>query len=979
MEYPPHLIRQFAQELAQQITGEVRFDEASRALYATDSSNYRMPPIGVVLPRTIEDVIQTVALCRSYQLPLLPRGGGTSLAGQCCNYAVILDFSKYLNQVLAIDPEKRLARVQPGCVLDDLRKAAEPYGLTFGPDPATHYNNTLGGMIGNDSCGVRSVLAAFEGEGPRTSDNIETLEILTYEGVRLSVGKTSEQELHTIIEGGGPRGEIYAKLKQIREQYAELIRQRFPNIPRRVSGYGIDQLLPENNFNVARALVGSEGTCAIVLEATVQLIKNPRHRVLLVLGYPDIYQAADHVPEILTHKPSGLEGMDSVLIEAMTRSRIHPQHIELLPPGKGWLITEFGADTPAEAEKKAQRLIEETRAKRSDLSFQLFQSAEEQQRIWLVREAGLSAFAHVPGEPLTWEGWEDAAVAPEKLGVYLRELHKLFRKYHWQVSIYGHFGQGCMHCRIPFDLTTAAGLTQYRAFMEEATDLVLSLGGSLSGEHGDGQAKAEFLEKMYGPELMRAFHQFKSTFDPQFKMNPGKVIDANRITEHLRLGTDYQPWQPDTHFSYPQDQGNFGNVALRCVGVGKCRRKEGGLMCPSYMVTQEEKYSTRGRARLLFEMLKGEIIGKHRWRESAVKEALDLCLACKGCRSECPMGVDMASYKAEFLSHYYQHRLRPRQAYAFGLISRWLRVMTKAPWLFNFLSQNFLFSSFSKKLVGMANERTIPAIAKETFTSWFKKRTASRKEGKKIILWPDTFTNYFHPHIGQAAVEVLEQLGYQVLIPDTTLCCGRPLYDYGFLKTAKKTLLTILTTLSNEIRAGIPLIGLEPSCVAVFRDELLNLLPKNEDARRLAGQTFTLSEYLTSDQKHYPWPQLQKRALIQIHCHHKAVMGFESEQSLLRQLGLDFEVMDAGCCGMAGSFGYAQGEHFELSIKAGERVLFPKIRQSPEQTLIIANGFSCQGQILHGTGRQALHLAEVLKMALTQSSNYHEKTSERLE
>ncbi|HEV2581355.1 MAG TPA: FAD-binding and (Fe-S)-binding domain-containing protein, partial [Ktedonobacteraceae bacterium] len=655
-----------AHDLRASMRGEVRFDEGSRALYATDGSNYRQVPIGVVLPRSIEDVIQTVALCKRHAVPLLPRGGGTGLAGQTCNTAVIIDMSRHMRAILDLDPGRKIARVQPGVVLDVLRNAAERSRLTFGPDPSTHAQCTLGGMIGNNSCGTHSVMAG------KTSENVESLDILTYDGLRLRVGATSDDELAQIIREGGRRGDIYARLKTLRDTYADLVRARFPNIARRVSGYNLDQLLPENGFHVARALVGSEGTCVTVLEATVRLVSSPPARALLVLGFSDAFIAADYVPEIMAHRPIALEGFDSALIENMRKKNLHPAEAALLPEGGGWLLVEFGADTPQACLEQAQPLIEQMRHKAHPPPIKLFDQPREAAKIWMVRESGLGATAIVPGEHHHWEGWEDAAVPPEKLGDYLRDYSRLVKRFGYTTAFYGHFGQGCVHNRIDFDLASHEGIVKFRAFMEEATEMVVGYGGSISGEHGDGQARGELLPRMFGPELMQAFREFKAIWDPEGKMNPGKLIDAYPLDEHLRLGASYNPAQPATHFSFADDEGSFAAAALRCVGVGKCRRVDGGTMCPSFMVTHDEEHSTRGRAHLLFEMLQGQVLTDG-WRNEHVKQALDLCLACKGCKSDCPVNVDMATYKAEFLSHYYQGRLRPMSAYTMGLIFRWAR------------------------------------------------------------------------------------------------------------------------------------------------------------------------------------------------------------------------------------------------------------------------------------------------------------------
>jgi FAD/FMN-containing dehydrogenase/Fe-S oxidoreductase len=954
-----------AVELRTTIRGEVRFDDGSRALYATDASNYRQVPIGVVIPRTIEEVVQTVATARRYGAPVLPRGCGTSLAGQCCNVAVVIDFTKYLHNILAIDPHHKRARVQPGTILDDLRHRAERHHLTFGPDPSPHGWCTFGGMIGNNSCGVHSVMAG------KTDDNIEELEILTYDGLRMRVGKTSEEELERIISEGGRRGEIYAKLKAFRDKYADLIRERYPDIPRVVSGYNLTWLLPENGFHVARALVGSEGTCATVLEATARLIDSPPKRSLLVLGYPDVYIASDHVPELMAHKPIGLEGMDDRLVSAMKKKGLHPAKIKLLPEGGGWLMVEFGGTNQQEANDRARAVMEALKQQGNPPSMKLIDDPQEQHAIWIVRESGLGATARVPGERDTWPGWEDSAVAPEKLGDYLRDLRKLLNAYGYECSLYGHFGQGCVHVRIDFDLQTPYGIDRTLAFLNDAADLVVRYGGSLSGEHGDGQVRAALLPKMFGDELIEAFREFKAIWDPEGKMNPGKLVDAYRPDQNLRLGMDYHPPQLATHFQYPgTDRGSFARATLRCVGVGKCRRlgseKQGDdTMCPSFMVTREEKHTTRGRAHLLFEMLQGDVI-KGGWRDEHVKEALDLCLACKGCKGDCPMHVDMATYKAEFLSHYYAGRLRPRHAYAFGLIFYTARLASRTPGLVNFFTQTPLLRDVAKLAVGMEPQRQIPAFASQTFKDWFRQRHPGgtrRNEGRpRVILWPDTFNNYFRPETAKAAVEVLEAAGYQVVVPEQWMCCGRPVYDYGMLNLGKRLLQDILDVLRPEIRAGTPVVGLEPSCVAVFRDELTGLFPHDEDAKRLNQQTFMLSEFL--EKENYQPPKLHHKAIVHGHCHHKAIMKLDAEEAMLKKLSLDFKIPESGCCGMAGAFGFEKGARYDVSIKCGERVLLPTVRNADKDTLIVADGFSCREQIAQTTDRQALHLAQVIQMAL---------------
>jgi FAD/FMN-containing dehydrogenase/Fe-S oxidoreductase len=946
--------------LRRKLGGEVRFDNGSRALYATDGSNYRQVPIGVVIPRDAEDVIATIAICREHAAPVLCRGGGTSLAGQCCNVAVVLDFSKYMAQILELDPERRIARVQPGVILDHLRCAAEKHNLTFGPDPASHSRCTIGGMIGNNSCGVHSVMSG------KTDVNIEELEVLTYDGVRLRAGQISEAELESIIQQGGRRGEIYAGMRAIRDQYAGLVRERFPNIPRRVSGYNLNFLLPENGFHVARTLVGSEGTCVTTLEATCRLVESPPERVLLVIGCRDVYECADLVPEVLSHKPIGLEGVDSWLVECTKKKGLNPEGLALLPEGGGWLLAEFGAWSASEAESQAQGLVRGLGRSAPSAKTRMITNKGHARKVWEVRESALGAVTYVPGEPPNWEGWEDSAVAPEKLGGYLRDLSKLAESYKYRYTLYGHFGDGCVHNRLSFDLESADGIKKFRKFMEEAADLVLSYGGSLSGEHGDGQARAELLPKMFGPELMDAFRRFKVLWDPEWKMNPGKLVLPNKMDENLRLGENYKPWVPETHFKFPHDNGSLAQATLRCVGVGKCRQYEGGVMCPSFRATREEEHSTRGRAHLLWEMTQGEVV-RGKWRDSHIKSSLDLCLSCKGCKSDCPVGVDVATYKAEFLSHFYEGKRRPLNHYAFGHIDRWTRLAASFPGLANFLTQTPGLREIAKAVVGISMHRQIPAFAGQSFRSWFGKRRSqgnATPAARSVMLWPDTFNNYFHPETAIAAVEVLEAAGYQVTLPRGRVCCGRPLYDFGMLERAKELLLATLEILETEIAAGTPIVVLEPSCVSVFRDELLNLFPDNDRAHRLSSQVLSLSEFLENKAHDFPVPKIGGRALVHGHCHHKSIMKMTDEEAVLRRMDIDYQMPAPGCCGMAGAFGFEK-EKYDVSLAIGELELLPAVRNAPSDWLIVADGFSCREQIRQCTGRDALHLAEVVRMALS--------------
>jgi len=970
-----------ARDLTARVDGEVRFDAGSRAAYSTDSSNYRQVPIAVVVPRTVAAAVATVAVCHAHGAPLTSRGGGTSLAGQTTNAAVVIDWTKHCNRLLSVDVADCTCVVEPGIALDDLNDQLAEHGLMFGPRPSTHPSCTIGGMVGNNSCG-----ATAQAYG-KTVDNVIRLEVLTYDGLRMWVGPTSSDECAKIVAAEGPRADIYSRLEALRDAHLGQIRTRYPDIPRRVSGYNLDSLLPEHGFDVARALVGSEGTLVTVLHAELRLVPVPQHKSLVVLGYPDIASAGDAVPAVLRHRPWQLEGLDDVLIGLEKDDNDEVETIASLPEGAGWLMVQFTGDTPEDSEARARTLIDDVESGPHPPHVKLVTDEAREECLSAVREAGLGATAHPSAKHDTWEGWEDSAVPPDRLGDYLRGLRALFDEFGYvdTTSLYGHFGQGCVHTRIPFELRTAEGIARYRRFVERATDLVVSYGGSLSGEHGDGQSRGELLVKMYGPEMVHAFEQLKQIFDPTNSMNPGKVVRPYALDSNLKLGTDYQPAELRTHFSFPKDENRFSRAASRCVGVGNCRSSggDGQVMCPSYQVTREEVHSTRGRARLLFEMVRGDVITDG-WRSTKVREALDLCLSCKGCRSDCPVEVDMATYKAEFLSHHYAGRLRPASHYSMGWLPLWARLAAHAPDSVNSLTRSHA-APLLKRLGGVAAQRSIPQFTTERFTDWFARRPSPGPRARgPVVLWPDTFTNNFDPHIGISAVAVLEDAGFEVRLPPRTLCCGLTWISTGQLNIAKRVLRRTVRSLRAEIRAGVPVVGLEPSCTAVFRTDAPELLTGNEDVRRLSMQTKTLAELLTERAPDWTPPQVKRRAMVQTHCHQHAVMGFDADRALLERSGVEVDVLDSGCCGLAGNFGFERG-HYDVSIACAERVLLPAVRSADPRAVLLADGFSCRTQVEQaGVGRRGIHLAELIAGALrdtraaapTEPARQHQPRSE---
>ncbi|WP_149179718.1 FAD-binding and (Fe-S)-binding domain-containing protein [Streptomyces sp. TRM49041] len=971
-------LRGLERALRKAVEGEVRFDAGSLALYANDASNFRQVPVGVVIPRTLDDVVAVHRVCHRFGAPVLNRGGGTSLSGETVNEAVVVDHSKYLTRIGEIDPERGLVTCEPGVINDELNRRTGAHGLVFGPDPSSHSRCVIGGNIGNNSCGIHSVQSQLYGPGPRTSDNVHALEVVTYDGARFRVGVDEEGDLDRIVAEGGRKGEIYAALRDLRDRYADAIRGGFPpvdEVPRRVSGYNLDELLPERGFNVARALVGTESTCVTVLQAVLMLTPAMLRRSMVVVAYDGLAEAAEHCAEIVERwRPIALEALDDVIIGNRRLQHMNVEEIQRLPRlhgGGAWLMVQFGADAAEEADAQAEAFVswltgEEGYAEDRVL---VAKSAEEGgigAQLWAIRESGLGSTAFPPDGPDHWPGWEDSAVPPTRIGDYVRDLRRLLDDHGLTGAMYGHFGQGCVHSRISFDLRHADGLATYRTFMEQAADLVASYGGSLSGEHGDGQQRAELLERQYGRELVQAMREFKAVWDPEGKMNPGKVVDAYRLDENLRLGTEYNPPRPKTRFAYPEDGGDFAHATLRCIGVGKCREPEAqGTMCPSFQVTREEKHTTRGRARLLDEMLRGEVITDG-WQSQEVAEALDLCLACKGCTNDCPVNVDMPTYKAEFLHHHYRslRRRRPRHAYAFGFVDRAARAASLVPELANLATHTPGAALLAKLVAGVDRHRTLPRFAPMTLQRWFARRGGTANPyGRPVVLFPDTFNNHFHTQVGVACVEAVEAAGWQVVMPQGHVCCGRPLYDYGFLDAAEHYLRRVLDVLRPHLRAGTPVVGMEPSCLAVFKDELGRLLPHDDDAARLTRGAFHFAEFFDAFDIRPPRLDAGGTALLWGHCHHRATGGTGPDRRLLERMGLEVADLKGGCCGLAGSWGYEPGK-YGISMDCGEQALLPAVRGADPGTLVVADGFSCKTQIEHaGTGRYALHVAEVMKLA----------------
>lgn len=926
------------------VRGTVAFDAGARALVTMDASNYRRVPLGVVAPRDADDVAAALAVCREHGVPVVPRGGGTSIAGQATGVGVVLDFTRHMREIEHIDPVARTAVVQPGVVLDDLRAAAAPHGLTFGPDPSTHSRCTIGGMIGNNACGSHSVAWGT------TADNLHELEVLTYGGERATLGR-------------GLPGPLHDRTAAFADERLSVLRTGFPDLPRRISGYALDRLLPEHGRDLARAFTGSEGTLGVLTRATVRLVAPPAGRALAVLGYQDESAAADAAHLLLPHRPLTVEGMAADLVGPAAR--------ESLPRGAAWLFVEAGGATAAEARARASELCRHAAADGA-LDHTVLSEPAEQRALWRIREDAAGTATRMPDGSEAWPGWEDCAVPPARLGAYLREFRALLREHGLRGSPYGHFGDGCVHVRIDFDLLTPAGVARFRRFSEETADLVAAHGGSLSGEHGDGQARAELLPKMYGPELVALFAVFKDLWDPAGGMNPGMLVRPAPMDSNLRF--DVLPSRAshpvDVAFTYPGDGGDFTAAVRRCVGVGKCRTSAttspGGdsVMCPSYRVTGEERHSTRGRARLLHEMLAGEII-EDGWRSEEVRDALDLCLSCKGCRSDCPVEVDMATYKAEFLHHHYAGRLRPRSHYSMGWLPVWLRAAAPSARVLNALARGPL-AGIAKRAAGIAPERDIPALAPETLRRWWGRRARSGGGGPTVVLWPDTFTNHLSPQVGQAAVKVLEAAGLRVVLPPKAVCCGLTWVSTGQLDRARTVMRRTVDALAPALDAGLPIVVLEPGCAAALRADLPELLGTDDPrAARLAASVRTFAQVLEELAPSWAPPRLDRPVVGQTHCHQHAVLGDAAERRLRERAGLT-GALAGGCCGLAGNFGFERGHH-DVSVACAEEQLLPAVREAPAGAAVLADGFSCRTQLAALAGTPGRHLAELLAEALPEA------------
>ncbi len=961
-------------DLRRRVRGEVRFDAISRVLYSTDASIYEVEPIGVVLPRDSGDVQAVLETARAARVPVLPRGGGTSLNGQTVGHAVVLDFSKYMNRILEINAEAGWVRVEPGVVRSELGAALAPARLIFGPETSTQNRATIGGMIGNNSSGSRSIIYG------KTVDNVQDVRAFLAGGDAVTLGPLQAEEVAARARRDGPEGCLYREIPRIVEANRDEVERRFPKIMRRVAGYNLDEFRPGAPFNLAKLVVGSEGTLAVVTEARLRLARRPAATVLAVFQFDDIIPALERTMEILETGPTAVELTDKIVLDMARQTREHSKKLTFIEGDpEAILIVEYAGETQAELLPRLDAL--EARMRRGGFRGTMLRLVEPvaQANVWAVREAGVGLLLGMKTARKPVAFVEDTAVAPARVAEYTRRFREIVRRHGTEASFYGHASVGLLHTRPILDLKQARDIEEMRQIAEEVSDLVREFGGAMSGEHGDGLSRGQFLEKLFGPQLVGAFREVKAAFDPEGLMNPGKIVNPPPMTESLRYGPAYRAAAPPTTQDFTRD-GGLANAIELCSGVGACRKPRGGTMCPSYMVTLEEAHSTRGRANALRAAISGRL-PREALTSRAMYEVMDLCIGCKACKAECPSNVDMAKLKHEFLARYHDAHGLPLRARVFGNVAAMGPLgCATAPvsnWLLGSLPVRWALDRF----LGIDARRRLPSFAPQRFTRWFAARRAvdgarpasgggraalgQVPGGGRVVLLVDTFTEFYYPSIGQAAVRLLEAAGCEVALASTR-CCGRPMISNGMLRQAKALAVENVARVRPFAEAGIPLVGLEPSCTVTFKDEYPDLCP-GAAAETVARQALMLEEYLAGLAAvgiRPPYVEQSCRVLLHGHCHQKAMVGTGPSLAALRAVpGFAVHEVDSGCCGMAGSFG-VEREHYAVSLAMGERVLFRAVRELPPDALIVAAGASCRQQIAHGTGRPALHLAEALAGAL---------------
>ena len=956
-------ITELSQHLGRLIDGEVKFDQVTRMIYSTDASIYQIEPLGVVIPRSVEDVIATIETAINFNVPVLPRGGGTSLAGQTIGRSIVIDFSKYLNNVIEINQEEKWARVQPGIILDELNHQIRDLNLLFSPDPSTSSRGNVGGAIGNNSCGAHSIVWG------KTVDNVIELNGVLSNGDQVKFTELSGSDFDLKMDGESFESEIYRKLSSVIADNKEEITNRFPKIQRRVSGYNLDELISPGNLNMARFVTGSEGTLLTITDAKVNLVEIPKIKALGVIHFDDMFKSMEATPLVLESKPSAVEMIGEMILKQAKSNIVYSKMMDFIDgEPQSLLVVEYTGDSFSEIDSKLNSLENLIKSKRLGYSVVRLLSNSDQNKVWNVRKAGLGLMMNSPGDAKPIPFVEDTAVDPQLLPEFVRKFDLIVKENGTTAGYYGHASVGCLHIRPVINLKNQVGVDQMTSIADSVSDLVLEFGGSLSGEHGDGLVRSSFNKKMFGSKIYNAFNDVKLAFDPKNIMNPGKIVDSQSIQENLKIGPNYKPEQIKTNFNFHKENG-FNSAIEMCNGQGACKKIIGGTMCPSYMVTRDEEHSTRGRANALRGYISGKLTAEN--SVDRIREVLDLCLECKACKSECPSNVDMTKLKYEFLHQYHQNKRYSLRDFIFGNFRKFAQYGSAMAPISNWVMRNDIFRKILFSFIGIDHRRKIPEFAQHSFTNWYQNNRnifgPHKKNSTKVILFPDTFTNYNHPEIGINTYKVLVSLGYEVVVPELK-CCGKPLLSKGMLPKAKSLASENIKILSQIIDHDSVIVGIEPSCLLTIFDDYPDLLNQDLEIKNIINKVMLVGDLIVRDfSKGLPdklFKAVDSKVLFHGHCHQKSLFGTSKINQLLNLLpSIVVEEIQSGCCGMAGTFGF-ESEHYEISIKMAKKNLVDKINNQSGDFLLVSDGISCRQQIDHTLGIKSLHAMDLFASLL---------------
>ena len=965
------IIEELSQDLQASISGEIRFDQMSRQLYSTDASIYQIEPIGIVLPKTQDDVIATIELAKKYKVPVLPRGAGTSLAGQTVGNAIVIDFSKYMRNIIEVNQEEKWAITEPGIILDELNSKLKNTGMHFSPDPSTSNRGNIGGALGNNSCGAHSIVWG------KTVDNILEIDSILSNGNIAKFGRINKKQILEKAKKTTLESNIYQAVLDINKQHKDEILQKYPTIERRVSGYNLDELLDLDKLNMSKFIVGSEGTLVAITKAKIKLVDTPKSRGLALIYFNSLYQALEATVHILKSNPSAIELVGNMILNQAKANLQYSRMLDFLEgEPESVLIVEMSGKTDDIVYKKLKDLKSNIEKTKLNYATQIFTKPKDQSKIWAIRKAGLGLMMNVPGSEKPIPFVEDTAVSPDKLPEFTMEFDRIIKNHETIAGYYGHAGAGCLHIRPLIDLKTDSGIQKMESISKEVSELVIKYKGSMSGEHGDGLARSIWNKKLFGDQIYSAFQNIKNTFDPESIMNPGKIVNSEIMTKNLRGQQDLKQIKINPKL-YSSETDFKENIEM-CNGQGACRKVTSGTMCPSYMVTRDEEHSTRGRANALKATMSGLISNKS-FNEKRLYEVMDLCLECKACKAECPSNVDMAKLKYEFLNRYFENNKHTLRNKLFANISAISKLGSFFAPISNWIMKSPIFKKILNDFLDIDERRNLPLFATQTFSQWNKARTykfTTNKPEQKAILFIDTFTEYNHPELGILTVKLIESLGYEVIIPKVK-CCGRPMLSKGMIDAAKRNAQFNINSIYESVKNGAQLIGIEPSCILNFKDDYIDLLGENKKTLLVKKQTVLIEEFilkaLNKSNKSLIFTKPESKILFHGHCHQKALTGTENAMNLLESIvGENLIEIESGCCGMAGSFGYEK-EHYDISMQIANQSLIPTIQSQKGNFEIVSEGISCRQQIEFGTDKKAKHLIELLSECIIVDNKSLEK------